>query len=129
MAACRTVLPFSTVIGRPSIVSVTVSISRRSYTASLVSLDLDEGSVIGIENDIPQRAGQGHPYLGRSVSHRHQNVLTMSIDVLERHGDRDVEDVSLLREVQDDFLAAVGTGFDSGCEGDPWQRCAVDPSL
>src|SRR5262245_60279773 len=111
MAACRTVLPFSTVIGRPSIVSVTVSISRRSYIASLVPLDLGERPVIRIENHTPQRTGQGHPYLGRSVGDRHQNVLTMSIDVLERHGDRDVEDVPLLHEVQHDFLAAVSTGF------------------
>src|SRR5262245_33560930 len=31
MAACRTVLPFSTVTHRPSMVSVTVSITARSY--------------------------------------------------------------------------------------------------
>ena len=70
MAACRTVLPFSTVTCRPSIVSVTVSISLQSYriaeTAGIVGLGPPATANFVGNSPVPRYSnhlapGQPHP--------------------------------------------------------------------
>ena len=51
MAACRTVLPFATVTGVPSMVSVTESIDPRSYPDRRLTLTTPQpGPIVAIDN-------------------------------------------------------------------------------
>src|SRR6478672_5769897 len=59
MLACRTVFPFSTVSCRPSIVSVTVSISARSYLTGPFGLaELDGTAARSYSPDSRDRDGR-----------------------------------------------------------------------
>ena len=121
MAACRTVLPFSTVTCRPSIVSVTVSISDRSYQPSRragaiagrriepdPSLDdrpASPSSLLIV--DAAERAGRA----GRAARRLRSVTGTttsigLPVGVLQRHGDGHVEELADLLDAQHDVCRA-----------------------
>src|SRR2546422_11063132 len=110
IAACRTVLPFSTVTARPSIVSVTVPITSRSYQTAMTLtvrlkadttygkvivvlrlLDVDERVALA-DFDGAERALERHALLDDAVGDRHDDVDDSPVGVLQNDGDRQVED-------------------------------------
>src|SRR5690349_4409355 len=123
IAACSTVLPFSTVTGRPSIVSVTVSISSKSYLAALVPDDLGQRRVVSADVGGAERAAQRHPHLHDPVRNGNDDVGGLAVGVLECDCDRQIEQVADLLEAQHNV-----TAVDAVAESDPGQRCAVDPA-
>src|SRR6478736_214113 len=90
IAACRTVFPFSTVIWRPSIVSVTVSISPQNTSHPLRDLHIGERPVVLGELDALERAGQLDALLDRPVDDRDDDGR-LPIAVVQRQGERHVE--------------------------------------
>src|SRR5689334_4793830 len=123
IAACSTVLPFSTVTGRPSIVSVTVSISSKSYLAALVPDDFGQRRVFPADIGGAECAAQRHPHLYHPVRKRNDDVGGRAVGVLECDGDRQIEQVADLLEAQDHV-----TSVDAVAERDPGQRRALDPA-
>src|SRR6266545_6996784 len=94
IAACSTVLPFSTVSFRPSIVRVTVSITYRLYLLLYVS----QGARILVDFNRPHRALQwDHPFDG-SVRYRNHDVLRCAVRVGHSHRNRKIEHVASLFE-------------------------------
>src|SRR5579862_1385924 len=120
VAACRTVLPFSTVTWRPSIVSVTVSIfteycdlglgiwdlTRRCHAANAPPnpkshpfyLDVGERPVVLVEIDAAERAGQPHAVLDAALGDRHDHEGAR-VAIIERERERHVEHLAQLFDV------------------------------
>src|SRR6478672_2270098 len=107
MAAWRTVLPFSAVIGLPSIVSVTVSIELRSYlfyrdslpgSARSLPLDLHQCRVVGVCGDRAHAALQWDLALGMFVSEWHNHAFNVARLVGNRDRDRHIRHFVLLLE-------------------------------
>src|SRR5437773_2204636 len=124
MAACRTVLPFSTVTDRPSIVSVTVSITFE-YSSRALTLppdNLHQFPVVLVELDAAQDAGERHALFEDAVGQRQHHVDRFPVRVLQRHGHRHVEQLPDLLGLQDDVVA-----LDAVTESDFGKRGAVDP--
>src|SRR4051812_15083546 len=103
MAACRTVLPLATVTGRPSIVSVTVSIDDRSYQEGVAGcgrglrpfLDhLGQSAVVFTDLDAAQDAFEPHPMFNGPLRYRYHHVNRFSVGILQRYGDRHVEELA-----------------------------------
>src|SRR5262245_51602263 len=101
IAAWRTVLPFSTVICRPSIVSVTVSISLRSYPAPLVPDDFGQWRFVPADFGGSKHSGKRHAHLGDAIGKSDDDLSRRPIGEPERDRHRQVKDLSCLFEMED----------------------------
>src|SRR4051794_37532407 len=104
MAACRTVLPFSTETWRPSMVNVTVSIALKDISNRLFD-EFSEGAVVFIDLDVLQGAGERQAPVDRLFTHSDHDVRLLLVDVLQRQGDRNVEDFAELVDVNRQLTA------------------------
>src|SRR4051794_30384049 len=107
MAAWRTVRPFSTVTWRPSIVSVTDSISYRSYLTTSASrapgerspggrasvLEIDQCDIPFADGRRPESPVQGLANFHDTVVDDNGDVGRAAVRVRERHHGWQVEDV------------------------------------
>src|SRR5688572_28525728 len=98
MAACSTVLPFSTVSGRPSIVSVTVSISQRSYQEGSRSFSDDLGHRRLGSADLggAQPGAERQAQLDVPFGHRDEYFGGAAVGKLQRDHHRKIEQLALL---------------------------------
>src|SRR3954466_4237641 len=132
MAACRTVLPFSTVMVCPSIVSVTEdSMTTRSYqlevcrrAAGSLFDERGEREIIAADLGRSKGAGQRNAQVHRSVGDRDEDIGGRPVRVLQRYRHRHVEEIARLLEVEHD-----GVAIDAVPEGQPRQCRSVDPSV
>src|SRR5512132_1253023 len=100
IAAWRTVLPFSTVTGCPSIVSVTVSITPRSY---ILLVDLDERRVVGVGGHRPHRSVQRDRTFRVLVGEDEEDVFRRAARIRDRDRDGHVDRLPVLVEVDHGF--------------------------
>src|ERR1700674_5387638 len=115
IAACRTVLPLSTVTCRPSIVSVTFSIWKRSYQFcilhscipaflhSVLPVHVDQRTVVFADLHRTEGALERDAPVGDAVGDGDQDVNRPAVRVLQRHRHGNVEDLARLLEMKDDF--------------------------
>src|ERR1043166_7256770 len=122
IAAWSTVLPFSTVISRPSIVSLTVSIPTRILYGRRLIDEVGEDGVILINRDAAERCGQRDARVDGAFAHCDDDVGFLAVVELDGERHRHLEDLAELLDVHDERVA-----FDSICDFQPRQRRAVDP--
>src|SRR6185436_11356798 len=122
IAACSTVLPFSTVSCRPSIVRFTVSITQRLYRD--LPFEFDQGGRVLVDVDRPERAFERNGLFDDLLGERDQDVLRGPVRVSDGDGQRQVVDLSLLVELE--LELAVGDGRGVADDGD---AAAVDPAI
>src|SRR5262245_56186249 len=110
MAACSTVLPFSTEIWRPSIVNVTVSIylriangSRGSQGGQGTLVNLGQDAVVLVDRDALQRGIEPDALIRRLIRHGDHDVVLPTARVLQRQRQGHLEGFPKLVDVDREF--------------------------
>src|ERR1043166_1896522 len=98
IAAWSTVLPFSTVISRPSIVSLTVSIPTRILYGRRLIDEVGENGVILINRDAAERCGQRDARVDGAFAHCDDDVGFLAVVELDGEDSQANAEMSPLRE-------------------------------